>query len=200
MVSKNGLTMQLSITLSTKKMQISYRVQNSSGSSIGLFNRIMSTKLDDRPHFSTRSVYIDYEQPVLHLKKMVLPLPEGLAMSELILPLVSILENGEEFVEKFILPVPVAVCNPLDRAILAAANPKAAIVANDMHDATAIRFSLGLFKVDQIPNVQLLPFSPAFPTIFRVWPPGPAVDKQIILTDKIALDSPISVGVYDTIS
>jgi len=199
MASNEGLTMELSVAVNDNSLEIEYWLHNASGASFGVYDRIMSIGIDDSPRFLPENVYVDFEDPVLHLRKMAIPIPEGLAMSEVVPPLVSILDKGAEVHEKFTLPVPVAVCNPYKRAMLAGAAPDAAIIANKPASASSIQLSLGVFNAHEIQNVHLLPFSPAYPTVFRVWPPGPPIDHQIILAKKIDLHTPIAVGDYAAI-
>jgi hypothetical protein len=179
-------------------VRVAYSLRNSSGGDVGAFNRLIVVGLDGTLRFPADAVYVDLEETTIHLRKMVLPIPAGLRMAEREAPYVSRLANGEVFREEFFVPAPITVSNPLRRAALAGASPGAEIVADNPRKAQSVTFSVGVFRAGS--DVKFIPVSPAHPGVFRVWPPGPAVDRQTILTDTFRLGEPLTVMDYRAVA
>ena len=175
-------------------LRMTYEVRNNSGGVIGLFNRIQSTRLDGTVRYAAENIYVNYEDGVLDLCKMVLPITKGLSVSARVLPLITKLENREVYREELIISEPIAECSPLRRASLAMSVPGAEIVAASPARAKIVRFSAGLFRSKK--EWQFIPVSPAHPGVYRLWPPGPAVDEQVILTKTFSLLRPVDVLQY----
>jgi hypothetical protein len=175
-------------------IRLSYALKNGSGATVGLFNRIQGVHLDGRLNLSADVVYVDFVDGVLELAKRVLPVPEGLKVSERLMPHVTRLEAGQEFKEELVVPVPVAVNQPYRRALLAGKNPGADVVADKPVGAHTVLFSLGVFPIPA--EMRLMPVSPAYPKIFHVWPPGPALSGQVVLTHRASLAAPVAVHDY----
>ena len=94
--------------------------------------------------------------------------------------------------EEVRLPVPVRVCHPYARALMAGANPGADVNPEVPRGVRAVEVTLGAFPVT--PEVTLIPVSPAFPTTFRPWPPGHV--RQVLLTRRVALPTEVVVLDY----
>jgi hypothetical protein len=173
-------------------IRLSYAVKNGSGAPIGLFNRIKGDYLDGRANLSPDVVYVDYLDGVLDLTKRVLPIPDGLKVSERLKPCVTRLEAGQEFKEEVVVPVPVEVTQPYRRALLAGKNSGADVLADKPVQAQAVLFSLGVFPITA--EMRFMPVSPAYPGIF--WAPSQASAEQVVLTHRTKLAAPLTVLDY----
>jgi hypothetical protein len=188
------LTLECVIRLEAAGLRVAYRVRNNSGAQVGLFNRIQSANLDGTASYAAENVYIDVDSGTLHLQKLALAVPAGLHMSARPIPAITLLDDQQVFTEEFTLTLPVAAQNPFRRAQLAMSQPGSAVQADKPEQATAIVLSVGAFQVD--PTWRFTPVSPASPTIFQVWPPGPPVDRQVVLTCGDHLTQPVTVLNY----
>ena len=175
-------------------IRLSYAVKNWSGAPVGLFNRIQTVHLDGRPNLSPHLVYVDFVDGVLELAKRVLPLPDDLMVTGRRLPHVTRLEAGQEFQENLVVPVPVAVNQPYRHGLLASKNPGGDVVADKPVQAHTVLLSLGVFPITA--EIKLTPVSPAYPQIFRLWPPGSAVAGQVVLTHRAKMAAPLMVHDY----
>jgi hypothetical protein len=175
-------------------LRVSYALKNGGGGPVGLFNRIEGVHLDGRLNLSADVVYVDFVDGVVALAKRVLALPAGLKVTERLMPHVTRLEAGQEFKEELVVPVPVAVNQPYRRALLVGKNPGTDVVADKPAQAHTVVLSLGAFPIEA--EMRLMPVSPAYPKIFHVWPPGPAVDGQVVLTHRAKLAAPLAVYDY----
>jgi hypothetical protein len=183
--------MAAAVRFEGKLLRVGYRIRNEGPGDVGLFNRLPTKRLDGTLHFGAENVYIDVEsgaEPVLHLRKMALPVPEGLAVAVRETPFITPLAEGQEFVEDFALHVPVAACNPLREAQLvgATAGP---VAADAPVDVQAVVMSIGVFAI--APSWRLIPATPLHSDIVRIWPPGPPVDGQWVVMQRMALDEPL---------
>jgi hypothetical protein len=167
------------------------RVRNPADTDWGLFARIKETFPDGSLKLSPDTAYVDLADGVLRVGKYILPVPEGLRVAERHAPLAVRVPAGAEWAEEIRLPIPVRVCQPYRRALLAAANPGADVNPDEPHAVMKVEVTLGAFPVDS--HVNLIPVSPAFPTVFRVWPPGAI--HQVLLTRQVA--TPAEVLVLD---
>lgn len=199
-MTAHDLYVRLAWTVSREAsgLRVVYEVRNPSSVDIGLFNRIQSFKVDGTASFAPENVYVDLDGETLHLRKMVLPVPEGLRMTARITPSITLLPGGHVFREEFFLETPVAVCNPLRRAHLSLGAPGSAVVAGCAATVTEIVLSVGVFAVD--PAWHFTAVSPAHPAVYEVWPTGPAVDHQVVLTQTVRLARPVSVLDYRVVS
>jgi hypothetical protein len=172
------------------RLFIRYEVRNASGQDAGLFNRISLAQPGGQPSVSPGNIYIDFDAGLLQLKKQVLPVPKGMQVHAQQIPLVSKLPNGTKFGEEFSVQLPVRVNDPMRHLALSAAHPDSIVVAEEPASAYEIVLSIGAFAVE--PGMSFLP-EPQAPGAFRVWPPGPAVNGQMILSKSMRLAQPVPV-------
>ena len=182
------------VSHSLTELRVAYEVRNNGLGAVGLFNRIQSMKLDGTASYAVANTYINFEDGVLDLSKMVLPIPEGLNMTARIAPFITYLQAGDSYQEEFRLMLPIEVCQPMRRVSLAMSAPGAEVVANVPAQAKIVKVSVGMFRSKA--DWQFTAVSPAHPGVYRVWPPGPPVDTQIILTKTFQLSTPIAVLDY----
>jgi hypothetical protein len=177
-------------------LRVAYVVRNTSNSDVGIFNRLEDGGRGGAP-FRPENAYIDLEGTTLRVQKIVLPVPKGLAMTARPVPNVTRLPPGQDFREDLSLPLPIPVYNPLRRAELAAASPRETIVAAYPKIASTVELDIGVFESS--PVIKFIPISAEFPDIYRLWPPGPPVDNQIVLSETVNLASTIAVLDYGAI-
>ena len=182
------------IHLEPDGLRVAYVVQNTADVDMGTFNRLEVTSQEGIPTIQPENAYIDLEGTTLRIQKMVLLIPKDLTMTARPVPHVTRLPPGQTFKEEFLLRHPIRVYNPLQRAQLAAASPRATIVADDSKQANSVAFYLGVFRT--IPGTKFIPVSDELPDVYRVWPPGPAVDNQVVLVETVNLTAPITVLDY----
>ena len=149
--------------------------------------------MDGRLNLPPDLIYVDVKDNLLELSKIVLPIPKGLQVAEA-LPGVTKVDAGKEFKEEVTLRVPVEVFQTYRPALLKGQNPTADIVADKALKVEQIQVNIGAFALDAHTN--LVPMSPAYPDVFRVWPPGPAADHQVVLTYQMKLPAPLAVLDY----
>ena len=95
--------------------------------------------------------------------------------------------------------MPVPVNSPFRRALLAASAPEGTeVFAHALGFATMVKLSIGAFVTD--PAWKLIPLGVEFPNVYRVWPPGPAVDAQRVLTLSWPILPPVSVLDYAVVA
>lgn len=189
-----NVVLECAIRQEATGLRVGYRVRNAHGTPVGLFNRLAAPRLDGTLSYAPENVYVDFEAPTLQLRKTVLPIPEGLRMAERETPAVTLLPDGQAFQEEFFLSSPVAVRNPFRRALLAGSSPGAEVVADVAAEAYLVTFAVGVFAV--LPEWRLHPVSPGNPEVYRVWPPGPPVDGQVVLQQEARLSRPLPVLDY----
>ena len=182
---------------SPDKLKVAYAIRNLTGGDLGIFNCIPFVGASGIAIFLPSTVYVDVEGETLHLSKFVLPVPEELKMSARPVPNVSRLNPAAEFVESFALSLPLPAYNPLKRAQIAGSAPSSEIAAVAPVQVTSIRLSIGVFAAPR--GLEFVPASPDAPDIFRLWPPGPAIDGQVVLSQTVALASSITVLDYAAI-
>jgi hypothetical protein len=191
---KASLQFTCTIKVEPPALRVAYAVKNGSTAAIGLFNRLQSVHMDGRVNLSPDLIYVDFKDNVLELSKMVLPIPSGLQVAEKVLPHVTKVDAGKEFKEEITLKIPVEAFQPYRYALLKGQNAEADIVADKPLKAESIQVSIGAFAVDA--HMKFVPVSPAYPDVFRVWPPGPAADGQVLLVHKAKLPAPVAVFDY----
>lgn len=174
---------------------VSYAVQNNSGGEIGLFNRIPTVANNRETGFRPENTYIDFQGSALLLRKMALPLPAGINMGGRSLPYVTRVAKGETYREALRFIEPILVDDPMRLAAMAAALPGKAIKATRRREATSVIFSLGFFRSDA--SIRFDPVSAQYPDVYRVWPPGPPVDRQQVLTKTVSLTPSAAVMDYE---
>jgi hypothetical protein len=176
-------------------LTLTYSVLNNSGDEIGLFNRIPTVENYRETGFRPENTYIDFHGSSLLLRKMALPLPFGVNMTIRPLPYVTRVGNGQAYREELTFSEPISVDDPMRRASMAAASPGKTVKAIRRREAASVIFSLGFFRSG--PGIRFEAVSAQYPDVFRVWPPGPPVDRQQILTKTISLTPPATVMDYE---
>ncbi len=184
------------VKIEASEFKVFYTIKNHTGEDLGIFNRIPITNLDGTVNYSPDSVYVDLENSVLLIRKMALPIPEELSVAEHVVPFVTVVRDGAEYNESFSVPIPVKVCNPYTKALLAAKSPGSEIVAIEKKMATSIQVCIGVCSLGA--DIRIHPVSRVYTDIFRIWPPGVCVDRQVILSIKFDLEKPILVLDYGT--
>jgi hypothetical protein len=175
-------------------LRVAYRVRNGERTDVGVFHRLPAVRLDGAHDLHPSCAYVALESGTLVLRKAVLVPPPGMHVNATQVPLAAKLAPGQTLAEEMVLPVPVPVCHPFVRAVLAAGAPSGGdVVARRPVTAAAVRFEIGVFTAAGDAPTQFLPVSPAFPDVFRPWPPGPAVAGQVILHQTV----PVQVQVLD---
>ena len=175
------------VVVERDKLRVLYEVRNQSGIDAGLFNRLTPLESEKPPVPGPDNVYLDFDSGLLEIMKQVLPVPRGIQVAEQPVPLVSKLLKGERFREEFAVPLPAKVNNPMRQMVLTAAHRGSIIVAEYATQAQQVRVCIGAFAIE--PGMRFIETSGAL----RVWPPGPAVSGQVILSKTIDLPSPIPV-------
>lgn len=96
------------------------------------------------------------------------------------------------------LRLPVRVMNPYRRALLGTSAPRGAQVeAARTVTAAKLRFSIGSFPLEAA--MRLMPVSPAVSNVFRVFPPAPALEAQVIVSATATPPQPIPVLDYEAV-
>jgi len=189
-----NLTFACTLKEEQNRLAVTYTVGNHGAIDVGVFNRIESAEPNGAMKYPSNLVYVDLEDSTLRVRKMVLPIPFGLTMTVRPVPYVTRVGPQQSFTEEFSLEAPIAAYDPLTRAALAGANPGADVVANRPEQARRLIFSVGVFRSD--PGFRFIPVSHQDPDIYRVWPPGPPVDRQQVLSKEFVLATPITVLDY----
>jgi hypothetical protein len=194
-------TLQAKIRAEGQRLLVSYEIKNSSTGEIGVFTRIPAVRADGTLDLSPSSIYVELADGTVELKRIILPLLEGLKVAERTAPLAAKLAQGQTFKEEFALPLPLPVCQPFQRAKLAAtAPPPADVVASDPVQVSTVRLMIGVFALAGQELINLNPVSPAYPNVYRVWPPGVALSRQVVLTHETKLPAPIQVLNYKVVT
>lgn len=197
MAAQSGVILECTIALASDSLQLVYIVRNGANREIGLFNRVPEAGPGAPPTFAPDNLYTDLEQNVLHLRKMVLPMPEGLQMSGRPVPGIILLAAGAVFEEELTVVIPAVVNHPFRQALLVAKSQGGQVVTDQLRAANVVKFSVGLFLSD--PAFRFEPVSSDHPDVFSVFPPGPAVDRQMILSESMNLPTTIPVLDYRVI-
>ena len=175
-------------------LRLAYRIRNGGETMLGLFNRIATLRADGTQDFAPANAYVDLDGRTLRIRKQVLPVPPDLKMAGRQLPGVTVLDPGKVFEEGWSVDVPVRVCEPLQRALLALRSAGGSVVADRPAEADSVELAIGVVEID--PGWRLDPISAAHPDIFQVWPPGQAAAAQQILLQRKELSPPIPVLDY----
>ena len=182
------------VKIEASELKVFYTIKNRTGDDLGIFNCIATTNLDGTINYSPNNVYVDLENSILLVRKMILPIPEGLNVAERMVPFVTVVRDGEEFNEAFSVAIPVKVCNPYKRALIAAKSPGAEVVPIEKKMATSIQVCIGVCSLGS--DIKIYPVSRVYNDIFRIWPPGVCIDRQVVLSKKFDLEKPILVLDY----
>lgn len=183
------LKFQCSLKPSPAAIQISYTIHNGGVHDVGIFNRIQRVHPDGTISFDADTAYVELSGGVLFVSKMALPIPPGLNMAAYVPPHASRVAAGSAFTETISLLLPIKVMHPFRRAML-----KGQVVADVPASATAVEFRVGAFPCDE--QCRLVADNPAHPEALAVSPPGPAVARQELLSQRFSLREPIVVLDY----
>jgi hypothetical protein len=194
MTAPNEPVLTVTARLAPDALVLGCRVRNPTGTDYGLFVRIPETFPDGCLRLSPHVAYVELADGVLRVAKCILPVPEGLNVAGRLAPLAVRVPAGAEWEEEVHLPIPVRVCQPYRRALIAAENPGADVNPEEPRMTKTVEVVLGAFPITH--EVNLAPVSPAFPTLFRVWPPGVAAARQVLLTRQVATPSEVLVLDY----
>lgn len=171
--------LECAVNLTPQTLEIDLTLHNHGSVDVGVFNRIAATQPDGTLLFSPDLCYVEIEHDVLLVRKMALPIPEGLSMTAYVPPYASRLPAGQKLSERVRLPLPVKVMQPFKRALL-----KGQVVADRPVSARSLMVEVGIFPIDG--SVQLVAENPAFPDVFTALPPGPAVTRQHVLSKSFS--------------
>ncbi|MBR0652161.1 hypothetical protein GXW78_21075 [Roseomonas terrae] len=175
-------------------LRIRWRLRNVGGVDLGVFARLPDA--DPARSYAPELFYIDVVADVLHLRKMVLPVPPGLQMAERQPPGVVILRVGAEEQGSLTLAQPVPVWNPYRHAVMVGEARGKPVAPTLPRRVTELAVSFGLFNL--LPEEKVFPLSPDRPEVVRLWPPGASMQRQVVLTDHIALPQPVVAFDYET--
>jgi len=175
-------------------LTVNYVVRNDSAGDIGLFNRIPTIENYRETGFRPENTYIDLQGSTLLLRRMALPLPSGVNMTIRPIPYVTRVAKGQSYREELMFSEPISVDDPMRRAVLAKTSPGRVPVPR-RRQAESATLSLGIFQIDA--EVRLTSVSAQYPDIYTVWPPGPPVDKQQILTKTVSFSPPLTIIDYE---
>jgi hypothetical protein len=189
MPSKIQLGFECSVRVDRDRLLVNYEVRNASSQDAGLFNHVGPVE-PGSPVLSPDNVYVDFDSGLLELLKQVLPIPGGMQVSSQPMPLVSKLPKGASFKEQFSVGLPAKANNPMRQMVLTTAHRGSIIVADDPAEAYEVSVSIGAFAVQ--PGMRFIE-TPAGPSVFRIWPPGPASEGQILLSKTIRLPHAVRV-------
>src|SRR5262245_62844764 len=98
-----GLVLECTLGQDHDRLEVGYVLRNHTAGDIGIF--------DAAPEVSD-ACYVDFEDPVLLLGKLVLSVPPGLQTAGRPVPCAARLAKNDVFRDQLSLPVPVAVNNP----------------------------------------------------------------------------------------
>ncbi len=176
-------------------LTLEYTFENREGAPVCLYNRLSVVSPDgSSSHIDPNVAYLELEGQTLHVRKMVLALPPGLQAAERLTPLLCKVDPGASLQETLSFPLPVKVDQPYRQAWLQSKAPSGhRVTPSRAASATALTFSLGAVVLGA--GERLIEVTPG---VYRVWPPGPAVDRQVVLSETIDCSaSAIAVLDYD---
>ncbi len=177
------------LTEAASHLTISYGVHNGSAHDVGVFNRIRAVSPDGTSSFDPDVAFIDIEGDVLLVRKMALPIPEGLSMTSYIPPRVSRIPPGQSLSESMTLRAPIKVMQPFRRAML-----RGQAVADVPATAHVVQVTVGVFSCDGA--CALTADDPAFPDVWTAFPPSAALSRQQLFSRQFSLQRPVAVLDY----
>ena len=189
-----NVVFECAVLQSSTELLVEYRISNQSDQTIGIFNRLPVIAIDGARSYPPDAVYVDFKDGALLLQKLVLPIPDGLSMAMREAPDVTRLLPNEKIQERFGIALPAKAQNPLRRAAMVGAARGAEVAADDPKTAHQVVVSVGFFPSE--PTYRFTSISNDLHDTYRVWPPGPSVDHQQILSKTIVLKEPIRVLDY----
>ena len=110
---KNTPTLEVSLNQQDKILSLEYKVKNTTGKTIYLFNVLYEWDAKGQPVPAPQGVYASLnEDKVLHLAKEIPPAPSIKSVEVRRIPYVTKIEAGAEFREKVDLKIPIEEYNP----------------------------------------------------------------------------------------
>jgi hypothetical protein len=188
-------TLALTLTAGASELWLDVAFTNGEGVEVLLYNRLSIVSPDgSSSRVDPNAAYVELLGETLHVRKMVLPLPPGLQAAEKLSPYLSKVAPGETVRERLVFPLPVKVEQPYRRALLQSkAPPGHRVSASRAASAKALTHSLGMVTLG--PGERLIEVEPL---VYRIWPPGPAADRQVVLEETVdRAAQPIAVLDYD---
>lgn len=175
-------TLSVSLHPGPSELVVEYTFTNGEGQTALLYNRLSIVSADgSSSHIDPHAAYVELSGATLHVRQVVLALPPGLQAAERLSPYLSKVEAGQCVKEKVVLPLPVKVDQPYLRALLQSKAPAGhRISASRPAQATSVTFSLGMVVLAQ--GERLIETDPG---VYRIWPPGPAMGRQVVLEETM---------------
>lgn len=110
---KNVPALEVSLNQQNKVLTLEYKVKNTTGKTIYLFNVLYEWDAKGQPIPAPQGVYASLnEENVLHLAKEIPPVPSIKSVEVRRIPYVTKLEAGAEYKEKVDLKIPIEEYNP----------------------------------------------------------------------------------------
>lgn len=189
----------IDVKIVDERLDLRYTLRNRGSGAIGVYNRIRVPTIDGTTLYDPDAAYIAVTADEVHLQNVYLKIPAELAAAEKLIPEVSRLDAGGELKEHLSLPLPVRVLDPYRRALLAARAPSGAQVEPaKLVLAKSVRLTVGFFPI--LAGMKLTPVSPAWPEVYRVFPPSAAIDGQLFASATATTSHPVPVLDYDIVS
>ena|SRR5690348_6617552 len=184
-----GVRLDMQLRLGSGVLDVHFSIMNETTRQYGCFCRLPSVSLDGTPAYLPDTVYVDFQDESARLSKLVLPVPEGLKVTERVLPGIVLIPSHERLIERIAVTLPIVANNPYRQALLISKAGGRTIAPVVPRTVTEVTLAIGVFETSDAEKY--LPISPAYPRVFRIWPPGGAVMRQIVLTATAPLDSPV---------
>ena len=178
------------VAVTPAALEIVATLSNRGPADVGVFNRIPVTRGDGTMSVSPDVAYVELEGDTLLVRKMALPVPEGLTLAAYVPPYASRLAPGQVLTETIRLPRPVKVMQTFRRALIGTGGE---VVTDRPGSARTVTVAYGLFP---LAGVRLVPENPAHPEALTALPAGPAVTGQRVLSFSATLVEPIAVLDY----
>jgi hypothetical protein len=195
------LELKLEIQREQGSLLLTITATNTGDAELGLLNRVVEPGPSGRPSYDPSNAYIDIESvgdSALHVRKLVLPVPRGLQVGELIIPGITRLGPRASSRDQVRLPLPVPVFNPFRKALIRLKTPGATdVVASAKRIVDKLVFSQGFFEIP--PDARLIPVSADPPDVFRIHPPGIATQRQVVAVAEAALEEPVEALDYEAV-
>ena len=184
-----GIRLDMHLRLGSDVLDVHFSITNDTAHQYGCFCRLPSVSLDGAPAYLPDTTYVDFEGDTARLGKLMLPVPEGLQVTSRVLPGILLIRDQGRLNERTAVTIPIVANNPYRQALLISKAEGKTIAPVVPRTVTSVTLAIGMFETGD--DEKYLPISPAYPRVFRVWPPGGVVMKQIVLTATAPLDRPV---------
>lgn len=186
------LTFTADVKATATELNVEYTVKNDGDGDVLLLNRIATTDVDDCAAYLPGNVYVDLDGDTLRLAKMALALPDGVNLKKRSVPEVTLVSSKQSFTERFSVPLPARIRNPMLKALIddklymaIKGNPaELAKMGKEVLDREKKQFSrvkLVIAYAPVKPEYHLEPVSNADLDVLRVWPHP---DQEQLLFEK----------------